>query len=29
MAVGLAYGDEPTDTLVKRAKSVASMIKVD
>ena len=29
MAVGLAYGDEPTDTLVKRAKRVASMIKVD
>ena len=29
MAVGLAYGDEPIDTLVKRAKSVASMIKVD
>ena len=29
MAVGLAYGDEPVDTLVKRAKSVASMIKVD
>ena len=29
MAVGLAYGDDPTDTLVKRAKSVASMIKVD
>jgi phosphoribosylglycinamide formyltransferase 2 len=29
MAVGLAYGDEPTDTLVNRAKSVASMIKVD
>ena len=29
MAVGLAYGDEPIDTLVKRAKRVASMIKVD
>ena len=29
MAVGLAYGEEPTDTLVKRAKRVASMIKVD
>jgi phosphoribosylglycinamide formyltransferase 2 len=29
MAVGLAYGDEPTDALVKRAKRVASLIKVD
>ena len=29
MAVGLAYGNEPTEILVKKAQYVASLIKVD
>jgi phosphoribosylglycinamide formyltransferase 2 len=29
MAVGLAYGNEPTEILVKKAQHVASLIKVD